>query len=397
VAALIDRLAGLLGLPYTDTVVLLGAIVLGVTSGVLGAFAVLRRRSLVGDAIAHSTLPGVCLAFVLAGAKDVPGLLAGAAVAGLVAALLMVAAERSGLPPDAAIGVVLSGFFSLGVVLLTHIAGSGNADQAGLANYLFGQAAGLLAGDVAVMAAIAAAALTVVVVARRALTATLFDAAHAAALGLRVRLVEVGMTALLVVAVVIGVRLVGAILMVAMLVAPAVAARQFTDRLSRMLVLAALIGAVVGGAGALAATRAELPTGPVVVLVAVAAAVVALFVAPGRGVLWQARRLAARRARVRRDAELLALVRGTPAAPWTVLYLRRKGYVDGAGLLTGAGRVVAQEAGDRRALWTAWLAYGTRLELPDAREPDPLDLPGSIGAEAVARLREIAAGCGGRQ
>jgi manganese/zinc/iron transport system permease protein len=177
-----------------------------------------------------------------------------------------------------------------------------------------------------------------------------------------------------------------------MLVAPAVAARQFTDRLSRMLVLSALVGAAVGAVGALAATRAELPTGPVVVLVAVAAAVVALLVAPGRGVLWRARRLSARRARVRREAALLDLARGTAVPPWTVLHLRRTGHLDGAGVLTAQGRAAAVAAGERRALWTAWLAYGARLELPDAREPDPLDLPGSIGADAVARLRELAAG-----
>jgi manganese/zinc/iron transport system permease protein len=173
-----------------------------------------------------------------------------------------------------------------------------------------------------------------------------------------------------------------------------VAARQFTDRLSRMLVLSALIGAVVGVTGALAATRAELPTGPVVVLVAVAAAMVAVLAAPGRGVLWQARRLAARKARVRRDAALLALARGLSAPPGTARTartLRRTGYVDHAGALTGAGQDAARDAADRRALWTAWLAHGTRLGLPDAREPDPLDLPGSIGAEAVARLRELVA------
>ncbi len=193
-------------LAYTDTVVLAGAVVLGLTSGVLGAFAVLRRRSLVGDAVAHSTLPGVCIAFLVSGVKDVPGLLVGAAVAGVVAALLMVGIERGGrIPPDTAIGVVLSGFFSLGVVLLTHIASSADADQAGLEDYLFGQAAGLLESDVAVMAALGGVGLLVVAVLRRALTTTLFDPAYAGAIGLPVRALEVLMTGLLVVAVVVGV------------------------------------------------------------------------------------------------------------------------------------------------------------------------------------------------
>ncbi|GEL18021.1 metal ABC transporter permease [Pseudonocardia asaccharolytica] len=285
------ELSTLLRLPYTDTVVVVGAVVLGVTSGVLGAFTVLRRRSMVGDAVAHSTLPGVCLAFLVAGVKDVPSLLVGAAAAGLVAALLMVGIERVGrIRPDAAIGVVLSGFFCLGVVLLTHIGSSGNADQAGLENYLFGQAAGLLERDVAMMGAVGGAGLLVVVLLRRALTTTLFDPGFAGAIGLPVRAVEALMTGLLVVAVVVGVRVVGAILMVAMLVIPTVTARQLADRFTVVLALAGLVGAVVGATGSLTATKAELPTGPVVILVGFAVVVAALTLAPGRGLLWRALR-----------------------------------------------------------------------------------------------------------
>jgi manganese/zinc/iron transport system permease protein len=387
-----------LGIPYTDAVVAAGALVLGVTSGVLGAFAVLRGRSLVGDAVAHSTLPGVCVAFLVAGVKDVPGLLLGAAVAGLVAALLMVGVERAGrLRPDAAIGVVLSGFFALGVVLLTHLSNSTDADQAGLENYLFGQAAGLLAGDVAVMAALGAAALLVVGVLRRALTTTLFDPAYAGAIGLPVRVLEVLMTALLVVAVVIGVRVVGAILMVAMLVVPTVTARQLADRFPRVLLLAGLIGAAVGVAGSLMATRGLLPTGPVVVLTGFVVAVAALLLAPGRGIAWRAQRLAARRRAVRRDAVL-----ADPGAPVTGVRdrlvragLRRRGLVaaDGA-TLTPAGRAAADDLAERRELWTAWLAHGASVRLPDAREPDPSDLRGSLGVDAVAQLRRLRAEAG---
>lgn len=377
----------MLGLPYTDTVVVTGAIVLGVTSGVLGAFAVLRRRSLVGDAVAHATLPGVCVAFLVAGVKDVPGLLVGAAIAGLLAALLMVGIERTGrLRPDAAIGVVLSGFFSLGVVALTHIAGTGNADQAGLEKYLFGQAAGLLERDVAVMAAVGGLGLLVVWIGRRALTATLFDPAYAGSIGLPVRALETVMTGLLVLAVVIGVRVVGAILMVAVLVVPTVVARQLADRFPRVLALAALVGAVVGASGALLATRAELPTGPVVVLVGFLVAMTALTLAPGRGIVWRALRLAARRRGVRRDAVL-----ADPGAPtgWLLrTRLRRHGLLDDGGL-TAAGRAAADDLVDRRALWGTWLAHGASVTLPDAREPDPADLRGSLGDDAVRQLRAL--------
>lgn len=381
------------GLPYTDAVVVVGALVLGVTSGVLGTFAVLRQRSLVGDAVAHSTLPGVCVAFLVAGVKDVPGLLVGAAVAGLVAALLMVGIERTGrIKPDTAIGVVLSGFFSLGVVLLTHIASTADADQAGLENYLFGQAAGLLETDVLVMAVLGGVALAVVAVLRRALTTTLFDPSYAGSIGLPVRALEVLMTGLLVVAVVIGVRVVGAILMVAMLVVPTVVARQLADRFTLVLPLAGAVGAVVGITGSLVATRAALPTGPVIVLVGFALAVLAVLLAPGRGVLWRASRLGARRRRVRREQVL-----AHPDAPVRGLTdrvaradLRRRGLLDDAGL-TPAGSAAAADLADRRALWSAWLEHGALVDLPDAREPDPTDLRGSLGDDAVAQLRRLSA------
>ncbi len=383
------------GLPYTDSVVVAGALVLGLTSGVLGAFAVLRGRSLVGDAVAHSTLPGVCVAFLVAGVKDVPGLLVGAALAGLVAALLMVGIERAGrIRPDAAIGVVLSGFFALGVVLLTHISNTADSDQAGLENYLFGQAAGLLISDVAVMALVGGAGLLVVAVARRALTTTLFDPAYAGSLGLPVRTLEILMTALLVVAIVIGVRVVGAILMVAMLVVPTVTARQLADRFPHVLVLAGVVGAAVGVTGALTATRAALPTGPVVVLTGFVVALAAVLFGPGRGVAWRAARLAARRRRVRREAVL-----GDPDVQRDGLRdrlirasLRRDGLLDDAGALTPAGRAAAADLADRRELWSAWLTHGAAVELPDAREPDPVDLRGSLGDDAVAQLRRLAAG-----
>jgi manganese/zinc/iron transport system permease protein len=375
-------------LAYTDTVVLAGAVVLGLTSGVLGAFAVLRRRSLVGDAVAHSTLPGVCIAFLVSGVKDVPGLLVGAAVAGVVAALLMVGIERGGrIPPDTAIGVVLSGFFSLGVVLLTHIASSADADQAGLEDYLFGQAAGLLESDVAVMAALGGVGLLVVAVLRRALTTTLFDPAYAGAIGLPVRALEVLMTGLLVVAVVVGVRVVGAILMVAMLVVPTVVARQLADRFPAVLVLAGVTGAAVGAVGSLAATRGALPTGPVVVLAGFTVAMAAVLLAPRRGVLWRASELAARRRRVLRDAVLVepgAPVRGL-GDRWARAALRRRGLLDDHGL-TAAGRAAAADLADRRALWTAWLEHGASVRIPDAREPDPTDLRGSLGDDAVRQL-----------
>lgn len=407
-------LIDLLPLNYTDAVVVVGAALLGITAGAVGVFAVLRQRSLVGDALAHSALPGVCIAFLATGAKDAGTLLIGAAIAGLVGALMMVGIERtSRIRPDAAIGVVLSSFFSLGIVLLTYIASTNDANQAGLEKYLFGQAAGLLERDLVIMAVLAVSALSLVAIGFRMLKTTLFDPGFAGSVGLPVRALEVAMTMLLVVAVVIGLRTVGAILMVAMLVAPAVAARQLAGRLVLVLPLAALIGAGVGVAGALLSARAEVPTGPVIVLVAVSFVIACVLVAPGRGVLWRARKLRRDRRRTLTEGVLVDLETAIHAGPpptMTELVLasgrapravrRSLRDLDRAGMLrhddgdrlylSESGAAAAHKVLERRDLWSAWLEHGWRLELPDAREPDPSDLRASLGDEYADRLHELA-------
>jgi manganese/zinc/iron transport system permease protein len=417
----VGELIDLLPLDYTDAVVVLGSAIIGLTAGVLGCFAVLRQRSLVGDALAHAALPGVAVAFLLTGAKDAGTLLVGAGVAGLVGALLVIAIERTRrIRPDAAIGVVLSSSFSLGIVLLTVIANGEDANQAGLERYLFGQAAGLLERDLLVMGALGLAGLAAVAVAFRLLKTALFDASFAGSIGLPVRTLEVGMTALLVIAVVVGIRAVGAILMVALLIVPTVAARQLTSRLSVLLPLAGVLGAGVGVAGGLISTAAAVPTGPVVVLVGVALAVACVLLAPGRGVLWRARRLVRDRRRAAAEGTLLDLETALHAGPppterelgvasgrppratrralrdleRTGLLARERpahGGGDAPRLhLTESGAAAAHAALERRELWTLWLEHGHRLTIGDAREPDPRDLRGSLGDQHVEHLLALA-------
>lgn len=406
-------LIDLLPINYSDAVVAIGAALLGIAAGALGVFAVLRQRSLVGDALAHAALPGVSVAFIATGAKDAGTLLVGAAIAGLIGALAMVGIERtSRIRPDAAIGVVLSSFFSLGIVLLTFIAHSNNANQAGLEKYLFGQAAGLLERDLTIMAVLAVVSLAIVALLFRAMKTTLFDPGFAGSIGLPVRALEVVMTALLVVAVVVGLRTVGAILMVAMLVAPAVAARQLVGRLALMLPVAAAIGAAVGVTGSLLSARAELPTGPVIVLVAVAVVIACVLAAPGRGVLWRARRLRSDRRRTLTEAVLVDLETSIHAGPpptrrelalasgrsprelrGALRDLDRAGMLahdDDRLYLSESGAAAAHVVLERRDLWTAWLQHGWRLDLPDAREPDPSDLRRSLGDEYADRLAALA-------
>ncbi|MDQ3150968.1 MAG: metal ABC transporter permease [Actinomycetota bacterium] len=281
-----DRLIGLVPLPYPLAVVAVGTAVLGFVAGTLGPFAVLRGRSMFGDAMSHGTLPGVVVAFMVSGVKDPVASLVGAAVFAGLAALLMIGLERAGrTPPDAAIGIVLSASFTVGIVLLTRVSQGGDADQSGLDAYLFGQAAGLVVRDVELALWLGGLAVLAAVAALRLLRSATFDPQFAAVAGVPTWAVDVASTVLLAVAVVLGVRTVGVILMVAMLVAPAVAARQLTTRLSGMVALSGVIGAVTGVAGALLAGRTELPTGPVIVLLATAAALASILFAPRRGVV----------------------------------------------------------------------------------------------------------------
>ncbi len=273
---------------YTLRTVALGTAVLGLVSGTLGAFAFLRRQSLIGDAISHAALPGVVLAFMLTGIKGPAVLMAGAAAAGIAGVLLVIAVTRSTrIKQDAALGIILSVFFGFGLMLLTFLQRDPNARQAGLNHFLFGQAATLLGGDVLMMAIFGGAALFLLALFWKEFKLLSFDRDFGASLGFPMPLLEVGITLLLVVAIVIGLQAVGVVLMSAMIVAPAAAARQWTDRLGLMVVLSGLFGAAAGVAGtAISGLASGLSTGPVIVLCISAIAAFSLLFGASRGIVW---------------------------------------------------------------------------------------------------------------
>lgn len=273
---------------YTLRTVALGAMVLGIVSGALGAFAMLRRQSLLGDAMSHAALPGVVLAFMLTGQKDPVILMSGAAGAGIAGVLLMVGITRyTRIKEDSALGIILSVFFGFGLLLLTWLQRSPDARQAGLTTFLFGQAATLLERDVIVMAIFGSAVLALLMLFWKEFKLLSFDRDFGASLGFPMQWLEILLTVLLVVAIVIGLQAVGVVLMSAMVVAPAAAARQWTDRLGLMVALSALFGALAGVIGTLiSSTGSNLATGPVIVLCASFLVVISLFFAPNRGMLW---------------------------------------------------------------------------------------------------------------
>lgn len=291
----------------TFRIVALGTAIIGAVAGGVGTFAVLRRQSLLGDAMSHAALPGIVLAFMLTGSKATLTLTLGAAAAGWLGALAVrgvVGATR--VKDDAALGVVLAAFFGLGLVLLTFVQRWPEATQAGLNRFLFGQAATLLERDVWQIAALALVVLAALLALWKEFALLTFDPDQARALGLPTSSIDLALTSLIVLAIVVGLQAVGVVLMSAALVAPAAAARQWTGSLGRTVLLAAAIGAASGVAGAAAsAALPRVPTGPAIVVVASLIVVFSLLAATGRGLAWRAlhrRRLRQRLAAARRMA-----------------------------------------------------------------------------------------------
>ncbi|MEM0922558.1 MAG: metal ABC transporter permease [Pseudomonadota bacterium] len=285
---------------YTLRNVALGAAILGAVAGVQGCFALLRRQSLVGDTLSHATLPGICLGFLISGSRTLEPLLAGALIfGGLAGALVLLLTRATRLKTDAALGIALSLFFALGIVLLSFIQGRSGAAQAGLESFLFGQAAAILPRDLWVMGIIASVALGLMALGWKEAKLVSFDPVFARSLGIPVLAIEAALTLLIAVAVVIGLQMVGVILMAAMLIAPAAAARQWARSLEAMALIAALIGAASGVIGAVISALAPgLATGPLIVLTASTATLVSILAAPGRGILWQVLRRRAERRRL---------------------------------------------------------------------------------------------------
>jgi manganese/zinc/iron transport system permease protein len=294
---------------YTLRTVALGSAALGVVSGALGSFAVLRKQSLLGDAISHAALPGVVLAFLLTRSKAPLVLVLGAGIAGWLATLWVIAIiKRTRIKEDAALGLVLSVFFGLGMMLLTYTQRLADARQAGLDHFLFGQAAALLESDVITMAVLGAAALLLMAVFWKEFKLLAFDRDFGHSLGFPMGRLDVLLTTLLVIAIVIGLQAVGVVLMSAMVVAPAAAARQWTDRLGVMVALAAFFGALSGIAGTIISTAAQgLSTGPTIVLSASAIVVLSMLFAPNRGLVFKAVQRAKNRQTLRMEAVLADL------------------------------------------------------------------------------------------
>ena len=267
--------------------VALGCMLLGAVSASVGSFAFLRKQALVGDAVAHALLPGICVAFLLVGKKMFAGLLLGAFLSGLLAlTCIQYLVRHSKLKQDASIALVLSVFFGCGIFILTSIQQSGNAAQSGLNSFLFGKAAALLSTDMWLFFGLAAIVIVAVWLFFKEFTLLCFDTLYARSLGLPVGVINGLLTVITLLCIVLGIQAVGVVLVAALLITPAAAAHFWTVKLRSFLLLSACFGTAAGLIGAYVSyALPQMPTGPWIVLVLSVIAIVSFLLAPKRGAL----------------------------------------------------------------------------------------------------------------
>ncbi|MDW7692705.1 iron chelate uptake ABC transporter family permease subunit [Flammeovirgaceae bacterium SG7u.111] len=267
--------------------VLLAVVLMSASSAVTGCFTFLRKRALVGDAISHAILPGICLAFIITQTKNPFFLLIGAFISGWIGLMTIdFITNNTRLKTDAALGLVLSVFYGFGVLLLTSIQNSGNATQAGLDKFLFGKAASMMQEDVIVFASFSLVLLVVVVVFFNSFRLVIFDREYAITRGMPVKLLEMLLSVLTVFAISIGIQTVGVVLMAALLITPAAAARYWTEKLMTMVALSAVFAVVSGIIGTYVSYSVpKMPTGPWIVTVLSLLTIFSVLVGRKRGVL----------------------------------------------------------------------------------------------------------------
>jgi manganese/zinc/iron transport system permease protein len=297
---------------FNTTSVMIGALFLGISAGIIGSLVLLRDRALIGDALAHGTLPGIGGAFliaVLAGYEEKNSmiLLTGATCTGILAILAVhLIVHYTRLTEDTAIGIVLSTFFGAGVALLSFLQQFGRGNVAGLNHFIYGQAAAMQRSEVLIISIIALLATILALTLFKEFRLLCFDEDFARSEGWPVNRLDMVLMVLVVLVVVAGLQAVGMILVIALLIIPPAAARLWTEKMSSMTLLSSVIGGASGYIGAaLSATYPNLPAGSIIVLTTSSVFAVSLLFAPTRGLLSRALKVARLRLQVAEDHLLL--------------------------------------------------------------------------------------------
>lgn len=277
---------------YNTRVVILCVAMLGGASGLVGSFTLLRKRALMGDALSHASLPGLAIAFITAytiggDGKSLVWLLVGATISGLLGvAVILVIRNQTRLKEDAALGIVLSVFFGGGAALMGVIQQMPTGNAAGLEGFIYGKTASMVASDAQLIGAASLIVITGCLILFKELKLLCFDEGFAGAEGFPVVLLDAALMSMVVLVTIVGLQAVGLVLMIALLVIPAAAARFWTETMWQMIVWAALLGtcgSVVGGM--VSALFPGLPSGAMIVLVCSAFFFISMMLGTRRGVL----------------------------------------------------------------------------------------------------------------
>lgn len=397
-------------------IVFWGSLLLSSVSGLVGSFTFLRKQSLIGDVIAHSVLPGICLAFLIGKEKDPINLLIGATIAGWLSTVAVdFITSRSKIKNDTAIALVLSVFFGLGVLILTNIQHSGMANQSGLDQFIFGRASAMNPADVKVFAVVGVLITLLVLLFFRAFKLLSFDPEYAQSIGFPLDLLRVILSVITVATVAMGVQAVGVVLMSALLITPAAAARFWTDRIRLMIILAVLISGASGVLGAaISYTSKGMPTGPWIVIVLSAVALLSAFVGKNKGLLkarilrWRNDRKIAIENTLKSFFYLTDEFKNadTPVSTKTlrkkgrmdsgdlrrgIFYCRLKGYMmkkDGGWVLSEDGMRISKETVRKHRLWELYISKFMHLK-PDHVHDDAEGIEHIITPEIEAELEEL--------
>lgn len=257
---------------YSFLVVALGTFLLATAAGAIGCINVLKGQSLIGDAIGHSTFPGVIIAFMLTLSREPSYLLLGALAMGIIAfALIQFIKTYSRQSLDAILAIVLSTFFGLGMVLKSYIQGNPayrGATQSGLKNYIFGQAAYIAKADVILIAIAAILSIITLIIFYKEIKLFLFDTEYSKTIGISnfsLNSIILFCTILLIAT---GLKVVGAILIASMLIIPAITALQWSHSFSKVLWIAAITGGICAVIGTYISTKyAGMSTGPTIIVI----------------------------------------------------------------------------------------------------------------------------------
>jgi manganese/zinc/iron transport system permease protein len=424
----IERLNGLLfrvcasaGLPFNTVIVLLGAGALGTAAGVVGSFAVLRRRALVGDAAAHAAFPGLCGAFLLLHERNFALLLLGGMLSALAGvAFLSWLQKNTRTKADAAMGLTLSSLFGLGIVLSRIIQDDPSGRQAGLDAFLLGKTAGMVTQDLMIILIVGVHVIGLAALLYKEFLLVSFDPDFGSAQGWPVLALDLLLLGLIVVTTIIGLPAVGVVLMAAMLILPGVSARFWTERLGAMLWLAAAFGLVIGMAGVgLSAQFQRFPAGPLIILTGATLFLFSMLFAPRRGVLarwWQVHRTNRRIARQNLLRALYELSESRlaerPPVPFDGLLLRRSwsrqqvarllhaaraaGEVEAAGggwRLTERGLAAGAQTVRAHRLWELYLVHQAHIQA-DHVDRDADEAEHLLSPDVVQQLEQLLAQTG---